>query len=145
MSFAFVDTKPDEIIKALPILRDSMEEFTKLRDVFWSSEQLYGALFLGMAHLTLILQDDDLFGFSVHRWMIENTTSLKYMHIWLFYVLPEHRNESKEGIEATKEYLVQKCRDNGNDFMEFQTSREGWGRMLGPDFELTCYTYRMRV
>lgn len=146
-AFTFEEIGPEEVGDLLFMVQDAMPEFAQRPEITWKPNQLYGALFMGLADLIVILKNYEPCGFIITRWMLENPSGLKYMHVWLFYLKPDQRGKPQELMDSAKAYLKERFIANGAAFMEFQTTKgeRGWSKFLGPDMPFVYATYRMRA
>lgn len=143
--YSFSEASPAEVADLLPIVQEAMPEFQQRPNIDWRPDQLYGMLFLGLATLTMVLQDYSPIGFIIHKWVMHPLTNEKSMHVWLFYIFPEKRGILKEITDPTYEYLSNVCKANSGAYFEIVTTKGGWERQLQHKMELTHLTFRKRV
>jgi len=57
-----------------------------------------------------------------------NTTL--YLHIWLAYLYPNYRGRAREFMPEVMDYLEKKAMKLGCKYMEMDSPRVGWQRLL---------------
>jgi hypothetical protein len=99
----------------------------------WTPVHVLQALNEQRAHLFI---DED--GFFVLQQVREDWTSAPIVHVWAMWFRP--------GLARAKEQNVRSWLDQvTNKRARMSSPRKGWGRMLGPDWEIERVIYRRKA
>ena len=98
----------------------------------WTPTHVLEALNYGRAHLFI---DDD--GFVVLQQVREDWTGSPLVHVWAMWFKPGTARAKESGLREWLDDITQKR-------VRMTSTRMGWGRMLGPEWEIERITWRRK-
>jgi hypothetical protein len=124
---------PQEIPGHWGFVEAGLKEIIRKTGEKWTPVHVLQALNEQRAHLFI---DKD--GFFVLQQSREDWTSAPLVHVWAMWFRP--------GLARAKEQNVRSWLDQvTNKRARMSSPRKGWGRMLGPDWEIERIIYRRKA
>ena len=123
---------PQDIPACWEFVENGLREVIRRTGEKWTPTHVLEALNYGRAHLFI---DDD--GFVVLQQAREDWTGTPLVHVWAMWFKPGTARAKESGLREWLDDITQKR-------VRMSSTREGWGRMLGPDWEVERIIYRRR-
>jgi hypothetical protein len=124
---------PQDIPSHWGFVEAGLKEIIRKTGEKWTPVHVLQALNEQRAHLFI---DED--GFFVLQQVREDWTSAPIVHVWAMWFRP--------GLARAKEQNVRSWLDQvTNKRARMSSPRKGWGRMLGPDWEIERVIYRRKA
>jgi hypothetical protein len=128
-----IPVTPQDIPSHWGFVEAGLKEIIRKTGEKWTPVDVLRALNEQRAHLFI---DDD--GFFVLQQAREDWTSAPLVHVWAMWFRP--------GLARAKEQNVRSWLDQvTNKRARMSSPRKGWGRMLGPDWEIERIIYRRKA
>ena len=148
MSFLFTETQPEQITGLMPMISVGLDETYKRwnKQVDWTPRDIYYSIKKGLAQLNFIYEDKTRIGLVITRYFLAEFEQKKYMHVWLLYLYPEYRRKIWRLLPELSEFLVKKSKRDGGRYIEMDSPRPGWDRLLyGRHMERNRTVYRKEI
>ena len=148
MSYLFTETSPEQITGLMPIISMGLDEtYKRWHDsVDWTPRDIYNSIKQDKAQLNFIYEGKTRIGFIITRYFYTEFERTKYMHVWLMYLYPEYRRKIWRVLPEMSEFLVRKSKHDGARFIEMDTPRKGWDRLLnGKHMKRQRTVYRKEI
>lgn len=123
----------DEIPKHWDFVEQGLRKIIARTGEKWTPVHVLQALNEQRAHL-FILED---YGFAVLAPMREDWTSAPVVNVWAMWFKPGTAKERQSGL---RDWLDEITKGNAR----MSSTRRGWERLLGPDWEIERIVYRRR-
>lgn len=139
MKLIFSEVEPAQIPGLWVHLKPGIDEYLKRfsQHINWTGKDVLEALKKDTARTIFLYQGGERIGFMVVRGFREEfNANSKYMHLWLGYLDKDHRGNIREYLPQAFDYLAKLASKSGAKYIEMDTPRQGWGRLM-PDVGMT--------
>lgn len=132
--YVFTQMDPAQLEGLWIFISPGAEEiYRRFQDhVDWVPQDLFRAIKQDRATVHFIYQNHgkERIGFIVTRNFRTEFDGKPYQHIWLAYLYPEYRGQARMVLPEAMQYLERQARRHQVRFIEMDTARPGWIRML---------------
>lgn len=134
--FLFTETQPEQITGLMPLISMGLNEtYRRWKDsVDWVPGDIFNSIKRDRAQLNFIYEGKVRIGFVITRYFLTEFSNVKYMHVWLLYIYPEYRGKIRQVLPELAVFLVKKSTHDQAKYIEMDTPRGGWNRLLTGKF-----------
>lgn len=146
--YVFTEMSPAQLEGLWMFISPGAEEIFRRwkNNVDWVPQDLYRAIKKDRATCNFIYKGKDRIGFIVTRNFRTEFDGKAYQHIWLAYLYPEYRGQARRVLPEAMAYLERQARRYQARYIEMDTARPGWTRLLEQqDFRPHRTVYRKEL
>jgi hypothetical protein len=127
-----IPVAPQDIPSHWEFVEAGLKQIIRRTGEKWTPTHVLEALNLGRAHLFI-----DADGFCVLQQAREDWTAMPVVHVWAMWFKPGKARAKESGI---RDWLD----DVTGRKVRMSSTRTGWGRMLGPEWEIERIIWRRK-
>jgi hypothetical protein len=128
----FSELEPGQIDGLWPRYIQGLQEFSRRwpEHADWKMEDFKRSIRTDTARIVNCYDTGSMIGFIVYRRFKEEFSNKKYIHVWMAYIYPEHRGKISQYLPDAFEFLNKVGLKTGAKYIEFDSPRKGWGRLI---------------
>jgi hypothetical protein len=128
----FSEMAPEQITGLWPHMGQGIDETYRQWQKYaeWVPNDIFTTIKKDQAKVAFMYRDGTRIGFLIYRYFWEEFSKTKYLHIWLAYIYPEFRGKIGDYLPQWSDYFVKVCKLNNCKYIEMDTMRDGWEKLL---------------